>query len=143
MTSISRRVLVADGDLSVRQQLATALLDSQIFSDVASSSSAAVARLLSERYGVIILDVELPPGDVEPVLRCIAAMTPRERPVVLALAANPEIARTLDVDVVQIVLRRPIQLRQVIEIVQSCLRSVESYGDDGPQRGLGTDYVAS
>jgi DNA-binding response OmpR family regulator len=143
MTSNPRRVLVADGDLSVRQQLATALLESQIFSDAAATSSAAIARLKGERYGVIILDVELPPGDVDPVLRCIAAMPPRERPVVLALAGNPEIARTLDIDVVQIVLRRPIQLRQVIEIVQSCLRSVETYDEDGPRQATGTDYAAS
>lgn len=127
----------------MRQQLASRLLDHQIFSDGAASVKAAMARLREERYGVIIVDVELPPGDIEPVLRSIAAMTPRERPVVLALAANPEMARTLDVDVVQIVLLRPIQLRQVIEIVQSCLRSVETYDDDGPRQRAGSHSVAS
>lgn len=143
MTSNTRRVLIADGDARVRQELATALLAANIFSDGAATTAAAEAKLREETYGVVVLDVTLPPGNVEAAVERIAQMRTRSRPVVLALASNPETARTLNVDIVQIVLRRPVQLRQVVDIVQSCLRSVEAYGDDGPRADVNSDSLVS
>lgn len=118
------RVLVADRDVHVRQQLYGALLEMNVFSDCVGSTGDALAKLAEERYGVILIDIDLPPGNVNDVLRKVAEMPLRERPVVLALAAQPETARSLDVEIVQIVLRRPIQLRQLLDLIASCLRSV-------------------
>jgi two-component system response regulator ResD len=118
-----RRVLIADADPPLRQQLFSALLEVDIFSDSVASTSEAVEKLDSERYGLIVVDVALPPGDVERVIARIQQMPPADRPVVLVLAAKPEAARTLDVDIVQIVLRRPVLLRQLVDLVRSCLRS--------------------
>lgn len=121
-----RRVLIADADPAIRQQLFSALLELDIFSDCVATTVDAIEKLESERYGVLIIDVALPSGDVNAVISRVQAMPPRERPVVLVLAAQPEAARTLDVDVVQIVLRRPVLLRQLVDIVRSCLRSAEA-----------------
>jgi DNA-binding response OmpR family regulator len=118
------RVLIADRDVYVRQQLYGALLEMNVFSDCVGTTGDALAKLAEEPYGVILIDIELPPGNVGDVLRKVAEMAPRERPVVLALAAQPETARSLDVEIVQIVLRRPIQLRQLLDLIASCLRSV-------------------
>ena len=41
----------------------------------------------------------------------------------LVLAANPEAARSLDVEIVQIVLRKPLNLPQLVDVVRSCVRS--------------------
>ncbi|HYH07999.1 MAG TPA: hypothetical protein VEK11_13155 [Thermoanaerobaculia bacterium] len=123
MGADSRRVLIADADLALRQQLFSALLDHDIFSDCVGNTTDSLEKLSSEKYGVVVIDLALPPGDIERVITCIAAMPPAERPVVLVLASNPEQARSLDVDIVQIVLRRPVHLRQLVDVVRSCIRS--------------------
>jgi len=123
MSADSRRVLIADGDMSLRQQLFSALLENDIYSDCVANTADANEKLEVEQYGLVVVDVALPNGDVEKVIARIQQMPFAQRPVVLVLAAKPEAARTLDVDIVQIVLRRPVVLRQLVELVRSCLRS--------------------
>ncbi|HEX8618973.1 MAG TPA: hypothetical protein VF911_15425 [Thermoanaerobaculia bacterium] len=120
-----RRVLIADADPDIRQQLFSALLELDIFSDCVSNTTDAVEKLGAERYALLLVDVALPYGNVEDVITRIHDMAPANRPVVLVLAAKPEAARTLDVDIVQIVLRRPVILRQLVDLIRSCLRSSE------------------
>lgn len=129
MTSVTpqasrTRVLIAEGDPTVRRQLYSALLDENVFSDSVLSCAEALEKLQEEAYGVVVLDALLN-GDVEAVVRRIAVQPQRERPVVIVLAARPESANTLDVETVQIVLRRPIHLRQLVDVVASCLRAVQ------------------
>lgn len=122
------RVLVADGDPVLRQELCGALLALDVFSDSVGTSVDALARLAEERYRVVVLDVALDPGGVERVIAAIAMTPVRERPVVLILAANPEAARSLDVEIVQIVLRRPVNFPQLVDLVRSCVRDSRGRG---------------
>jgi DNA-binding response OmpR family regulator len=134
------RVLIADGDAALRQQLSSALLSADIFSDSVGTANDALPRLAEERYGVVVLDVALH-GDVERVITSIADMPVALRPVVLVIAANPDAARSLDVEIVQIVLRRPVNFPQLVDVVRSCVR--ESHGrrvTNGRQNG---DSLAS
>ncbi len=117
------RVLIADGDPVLRQQLFGALLSSDVFSDVVATTGDALTRLAQERYGVVVVDVGLHAGDVDRVIAHIAAMPLTERPVVLVLASNPAATRSLDVEIVQIVLRKPLNLPQLVDVVRSCVRS--------------------
>lgn len=117
------RVLIADGDASLRQQLFSALLNLDVFSDLVSTTNDALQHLAEHEYGVVVVDVALPNGDVERVIANIESMPAASRPVVLVLAANPESARSLDVEIVQIVLRRPVNLPQLVDVVRSCIRS--------------------
>jgi two-component system response regulator ResD len=121
-----RRVLIADADAGIRQQLFSGLLELDIFSDCVANTQDAIEKLETERYGLLVIDVALPTGNVEDVIERVQRMLPAQRPVVLVLAAKPEAARTLDVDIVQIVLRRPVILRQLVDLVRSCLRSAEA-----------------
>lgn len=70
----------------------------------------------------------MPDDGVEQIVGRIAAFPEegKRRPIVLVLANKPEAARSLDVEIVQIVLRRPVDMRQLIDLVQSCLRSAAS-----------------
>lgn len=120
-----RRVLIADADAAIRQQLFSALLDRDIFSDCVLTVVDALEKLAEQTYGVVILDVTLPGADVGTVIDRIAAIRVPERPVVLILAARPEATRSLDVEIVQIVLRKPVVLAQIVDLVTSCLKSVE------------------
>lgn len=107
----------------MRRQLFSALLDVNIFSDTVSTAAEALEKLQSEAYGVVVLDLMLPAGEADDVVSRIATIPPLARPVVLVLAANPERASTLDVEIVQIVLRRPVLLSQLVDLITSCLRS--------------------
>jgi DNA-binding response OmpR family regulator len=117
------RVLIADTDPELRQRLYSRLLEADIFADCVATTGDALQNLEDFPYGVVIADVGLPNGGVERVVEWIARMDPHERPIVLILAPTAEAARTLDVEIVQIVLRRPVDVAQVVDLVRSCLRS--------------------
>ena len=129
------RVLIADPDPGLRQHLAAALLNGNVFSDTVTTTNDAIAKLDAETYGVLVVDVSLPAGDVERVIARVAKMPTVTRPVVLILAANPQAARSLDVEIVQIVLRKPVNLPQLVEMVRSCIRnSLGHAGDVAPRK---------
>lgn len=117
------RVLIADADAHLRQMLFSALLAVDVYSDSVATCAEALEKLRDEAYGLILVDVGLPGGDPEQLLGAIRDLRSELRPVVLVLALNPTAARTLDVDVVQIVLRKPLALRQTVEIIRSCVLS--------------------
>lgn len=124
-TPLLSRVLIADTDAALRQQLYARLLDLDVFSDCASNAADALAKLEESNYNLVIADVGLPDGGIEKLLARIATFpeSGKRRPIVLVLASRPESTRTLDVDVVQIVLRRPVDMHQLIDLIRSCLRS--------------------
>jgi DNA-binding response OmpR family regulator len=138
-----RRVLIADADAGIRQQLFSGLLELDIFSDCVSNTEDAIEKLGAERYGLLVIDVALPTGNVVDVISRVQQLAPAERPVVLVLAAKPEAARTLDVDIVQIVLRRPIVIRQLIDLVRSCLRSAGARVVEPPKLSGNGDQLIS
>jgi phosphoserine phosphatase RsbU/P len=116
------RVLIADADPVVRRKLNQCLLDSKVFADCVADGKTALEALDASSYAVVVLDLALPPGNAERILDLIAAMPASSRPVVLVLATRGA-ARSLDVEVVQIVLRKPCDLDQLSQIVESCVRS--------------------
>jgi len=116
------RVLIADTDPILRRNLSKRLLDAEMFSDCVADGKMALEALSQATYAVVILDLALQQVSSERILDFIAAMQPSGRPVVLVLASRSG-ARSLDVDVVQIVLRKPCDLHQLSDIVQSCVRS--------------------
>ncbi len=116
------RVLIADADPGVRRELAQRLADADVTADAVEDGRAALEKLGETFYAVVILDVALPQVTSERVLEFISKLPATARPVVLVLAARGA-ARSLDVDVVQIVLRKPCDLAQLADIVRSCVRS--------------------
>lgn len=122
MSTDASRVLIADADPALRQQLFSALLSHDIFSDCVANTAEALAKLDEESYGLLVLDVTLPVGDVASVIERVARRPIGARPIVLILAANPEAARSLDVEIVQIVLRKPVNLPQLVDVIRSCTR---------------------
>lgn len=116
-----QRVLIADADPQLRHLLYTALLAVDVFSDCVSTVPDALEKLSGDAYGVVLVDIGLPGGHAEQIVACIAAFDRSVRPVVLVLASNPTAARSLDVDVVQIVLRKPLALRHTVDLIKSCV----------------------
>jgi DNA-binding response OmpR family regulator len=118
-----QRVLIAEGDERLRRKLYGMLLDRDIFSDCVSDSADAIEKLRNAEYALVLLDLSLPPNGAEEVMRSVAAIAPARRPFILAIATHHD-ARGLDVELVQIVLRKPFDTANTADIVQSCLSSV-------------------
>ncbi|MBV9479030.1 MAG: response regulator transcription factor [Acidobacteria bacterium] len=137
-------MLIADGDATLRRRLYAALLEADIFSDCVSTTVDAMEHLHDRPYAVIVVDIGLPGGDIDRVVDSIGAIAQHQRPVVLVLAANAEAARTLDVEIVQIVLRKPVHLRQLVELIRSCIRGVDTRLAEPPEKGNGNgDHLTS
>jgi DNA-binding response OmpR family regulator len=134
-------VLIAEGDEEVRVRLQTAMTEAGIDVHSAATTEEAAGHLRSGRYGVAIIDLDLPPGDIERVVETVAALSESARPVVLVLADQRTSLRAMDIDIVQIVLRRPVKLRQLVDVVASCLRSSE--GRQPPPEQAGRAQLSS
>jgi DNA-binding response OmpR family regulator len=120
------RVLIADNDGVVRRQLFKRLLDYEIFADCVADGAAAISRLDERSYTMLILDIGLEKSDAYLVLDRVRALPRAQRPIVLALVTSQD-SRSLDVDVVQVVLRKPIRIGDLTDLIRSCLRTM---GDD-------------
>ena len=120
------RVLVADGDAVLRRQLYKRLLDYDVFSDCVPDGIAALRALDERHYTMVILDLGLERVDGYQVLDRIRSMPYKDRPVVLVTMTGQD-ARQLDVDIVQVILRKPLRIGDITDLVRSCLRTI---GDD-------------
>ena len=107
----------------MRQRLYSRLLDIDVFPDCVGTAEDALAKLDEVEYNLIIADVAMAPRGVEQIVERVAAMRPEKRPIVLVVAPTAEAARSLDVEIVQIVLRRPVNEAQIVELISSCVRS--------------------
>ena len=132
------RVLIADTDRRLRSQLYTRLLDVEVFSDSVSNANEAMEYLRDRRYGVVLLDLEL--GSHEPlaVIDFIRAIPASDRPIILATAAK-EVSVNLDADLVQIVIRKPLRLADVADMIRSCVYHAPSTDDVVPGSDQGLD----
>lgn len=97
-----------------------------MFSDCVATVDDALDKLNEETYGVVLVDIGLSGGNAEDVVSRIARLHRDTRPVVLVLAANPAAARSLDIDIVQIVLRKPLALRSTVGLIKSCVQSTSA-----------------
>jgi DNA-binding response OmpR family regulator len=117
----SQRVLIAEADEKLREQLSKRLLDADIFADLVADGRDALKRLEERRYAMLILDLALPDASV--IIDRMRDLPAAQRPMILVTALRG-VTHTLDADLVQIVLRKPFDVRQIAEIVASCLRSL-------------------
>lgn len=123
------RILIADADPSLRLQLQKRLLGIGVTSDCVGDGPAAVNMLREHTYSVILVDLSLPDVAAERILASVRSVSVGDRPVVFVLAAA-NMAHSLDVDLVQIVLRKPCNIAQLADLVHSCVHA----GDLLPHR---------
>ena len=120
MSDARARVLIADTDPGLRRQLHKRLLQMEVLSDCVSDGRAAVENLREQSYSVVLVDLSLPQVAAEQILDRIRDVAADDRPVVLVLAAG-SVTRSVDVDHVQIVLRKPCNIAQLADLVRSCV----------------------
>lgn len=115
------RVLVVENDRVVRHDLYRALLDQEIFADSVSDSGEALERLREQRYAVIILDVAIA-GGAQAVIDAVQQMPNGQQPILIATAETESIGN-LDAETVQVVIRRPVRVRDVAELARACIET--------------------
>ena len=113
---VDLRALVVETNEKVRRKLFAALLEKNVSSDVAPDEPSALDHLRRAEYGVVILDLRFADG----ILDVIRAIAHDRRPMVIGTGER-DLAQELDDDVLQIIIRKPIALRQFAEVVRSCL----------------------
>ena len=124
------RVLIAESDGQLRRELYKALLDLDLFSDSAADGSETLNRLKERKYAVVLLDLTLPNVGAPELLDFISTLPVIDQPIVLGI--SPAGARQpLDHDIVQIVIRKPVRVAEVAEMVRSCVRGSKKRGMAG------------
>ena len=121
MTQTSR-VLLVDADEQVRALLSRALLDRDVFCDTAVSVRDALVQLGERRYALMLLHLEIP--SVEDVLGCIRSMPASRRPMIMMTAELRSSKDTIDTELVQIIIRRPLKVAEVAGMIRACLEFV-------------------
>jgi DNA-binding response OmpR family regulator len=114
-----RRILIVDNDQTLRHELSRALRDVEIVSDSVSDAAEAIALLLQQRYAIVILDVAIAGGS-DAVIAAAQRISEGERPIVI-VTADAENIGGLDAEAVQVVMRRPVRVREVAELARACI----------------------
>jgi CheY-like chemotaxis protein len=121
MRSTNARVLVADGDDNVRIAMFRALLDRDVFCDCVHSGGDAIERLAGRPYALVILDFSLPHAGAIAVIESLRMMSAASRPMVIATG---DIDASTDSDLVQMVFRRPLRIRDLADVADACVAQV-------------------
>ena len=121
MRSYNARVLVADGDDAVRIAMFRALLQRDLFCDCVPSGGDAIARLAERPYALVILDFSLPHAGAIAVIESLRTMPASSRPMVIATG---DVDASDDSELVQMVFRRPLRVRDLADVVDACVAQV-------------------
>lgn len=131
------RVLIADTDRRLRASLYKRLLDAGIFSDCVATANDAIECMRDRAYGLVLLDLELPDGAGYALIEQIRVLPRTERPMILATASR-DLQPGVDPELVQIIIRKPLRLIDVAEMIRACVGSVGNSvarGAKGADRG--------
>ena len=120
-----RTILIAEGDRTLRELLRKRLLTLDVLVESAADGREALRILDERRPAIMVLDLALPQVDGYAIIDHLRGIPRSERPMVL-ITAERGVAHTLDVDFVQVVLRKPFDVRQVADVIASCLQALRS-----------------
>lgn len=113
------RVLLVDGDEQVRLLLSKALLARGVVCISSPSAGDARALLAARSYPLMLLQIEMP--GAESVLDVIRSFSSACRPIVMVTAEVRSPKESIDTQLVQIIIRRPLRIEEVAGIVKACL----------------------
>jgi len=116
---VEPRILIIEHDNALRQTLYRGMLDLELFSDCASDAREAAGFLAERRYSIVILDVAVA-GGPDGVIAAVQRIPNGERPIVLA-TVEPDNVGGVDAECVQVVIRRPLRVRDIAELARACV----------------------
>lgn len=128
MSSPVKKVLIVDDDAPIRQLVGTVLRREGYAVDLAHDGQEAIDALRVSRYDAIVLDLMMPRVSGYEVLDFIQREQAESRCVVVVSAAASQDIDKADRSVVRALIRKPFELRELIEAVRSCIQG------DGAQK---------
>jgi CheY-like chemotaxis protein len=118
-----RRVLIAEGDETQRELLRKRLFTLDVLPDVALDGREALQKIAEQDYAIVVVDLTLPVVDATGIIDRVRDLPAARRPMIL-VTADRGVQHALDTDLVQIVLRKPFDARQIADVIASCLSSL-------------------
>ena len=116
------RALVVEDDPAIRKLVEKLLLRRGITIDTAHDGKDAIAKIESTGYSVIVLDLMLPEVNGYEVIAYIKSHNMRV-PVVVVSAVSQQALKSLDFDVVKVVISKPFDVHdftsKIIELCQA------------------------
>jgi DNA-binding response OmpR family regulator len=123
------RVLVALAQSDLRREIYRRLLEAEVFADSVGDGRQALEQLAENRYGILLLDMDLdrdlPGVDAFQLLDRVCNLDARRRPIVIVVA-SPEAIPSLDTDVITMIVRTPVKVGQLVEMIESCARALSN-----------------
>lgn len=120
----SKDVLIVDDDDAIRNLLCAALAQAGLTCDDASHGVAALEKLKTTEYSVLLLDLMMPQLDGSGVLNELQSwQQPQERkPVIVVITAFPDRKQpALSGEMVQAIVRKPFDVTELTELVAGCV----------------------
>ena len=118
----SRRALIVDDDPAIRQILRVLLERDGVRADIAEDGERATQLLRENAYGVVLLDLLMPRLDGRGVIAFMRAEQMATPVIVVSAAEEP--ADDLDPHLVRIVLRKPVEARDLRKVVMAVLERI-------------------
>jgi two-component system response regulator PilR (NtrC family) len=116
------RILVVDDDASIRRLVTTIVRRERLTVDCAVDGAEAIELLKKHEYSVILLDLMMPRVDGFGVVNFIKQHPPHDKPIVLVITAYADQSfKEVDSSVVSGVLRKPVEVAELGEIVRLCV----------------------
>jgi len=120
-------VLLAEANDSLRQRLCTALVDLGLTVDLSADGVDVIDKLDHHHYAVAIIDYTLPVVDGEAIIERVRLIPEAERPLMI-ITAQRGVTLALDHEIVQVVMRKPYDRRQVADLIAACVRAMAEIG---------------
>ncbi len=114
------RALIADREGDVCEQLHARLEGLEVLSDCVNSGKDTLESLRRSKYELVLLDLNLAPVDVHSILEYLRSMQRQDRPIVIGTASRLT-NRTADSEIVQMIIRKPLRLTEVAELIRACI----------------------
>src|SRR3954453_18936820 len=135
------RVLIVENDEALRVLLFTILRHQPLAVDSASSADDAFEKVMSCDYALLLLDMSLPHGEATGFLRRFRDERPQATSFVIAVR-DPQDDDTLDADLVNAVLNKPLEIDTLAELVRECALVIPSPPDPLPCPAAESDLRA-
>ncbi|HEV8657216.1 MAG TPA: response regulator [Thermoanaerobaculia bacterium] len=120
---MGQRVLIIEDDHGIQSLLAAVLTRSSIESTTVGDGDGALKEIGREEFGAILLDLLLPRVNGFDVLRHLKNTNRKMlgRTIVITAAAESTLRGCEELEMVRCVLRKPLDIDQLVEEVQACL----------------------
>ena len=119
MTTSEARVLIIESDDALRVMFFTILRHQPLSVDTAASAAEAIEKVTTCDYALILLDMNLPDDEGPLFLRQFRAERPEATTFIIAVR-DPARNVSIDPQVVNAILNKPIEIDTLADVVREC-----------------------